>query len=215
MLSKIFKRNKTEVIKPFGPAKEPDVVSFTLCGFAEPDASALAREFSAIDQVEVVKGDILQTECDALVSPANSFGEMSGGLDAVIDDFYDGNAQQEALSRIRREFMGELPVGYSVVMNMSTSRFPYLILSPTMRIPGNVSDTVNAYLAMRATLVAIAKYNKSGSGKIRSVAIPCFCTGVGGMSITESAQQMRTAFENVVMGGWEKVKHPAMAPYAV
>ncbi|GAA3919106.1 hypothetical protein [Litoribacillus peritrichatus] len=68
--------------------------------------------------------------------------------------------------------------------------------------------------AEQGLLVCLAKHNASGGAKIRSIAIPSLCTGVGGMNETESAKQMKTAFENVVMDKWLSIKHPAMAPYA-
>jgi len=67
---------------------------------------------------------------------------------------------------------------------------------------------------MRGLLVELARYNSASNEKITSLAIPSFCTGVGGMGEKESATQMRVAFENVALNGWKNIKHPAMAPYA-
>ena len=217
MIDKIranLRKRKLSVLKPFGEHKCNDGVSFSVCGYTDSVADSLACEFASIDQVEIVKGDILNLECDALVSPANSFGEMSGGLDRAIDLFYDRTAQKTVVERIRSDYLGELPVGMAVTVQMQTKRFPHLIVAPTMRIPGNVSDSLNAYLAMRAVLVEIARFNRIKSHKISSVAIPSLCTGVGGMSPAESAKQMRVAFDNVALGGWTRVVHPAVAPFA-
>jgi len=212
-ISAYLRQRKIKVIKPFSVTTDNNAVRFTICGFSESVSHALFDEFQNIDQVEIVLGDILCLSCDALVSPANSFGEMSGGLDKAIDNFYKGRAQKEATKCIRNEFLGELPVGHAITINMNTDRFPFLLIAPTMRIPGSVSESTNAYLAMRGLLVAIAKHNSRSDAKISSVAIPSLCTGVGGMNEKESARQMKNAFDNVVMSGWESVKHPAMAPY--
>jgi len=83
-----------------------------------------------------------------------------------------------------------------------------------MRIPGNVSSSINAYLAMRALLIQVAQYNKTNIPKISNVAIPSLCTGVGGMHPIDSSEQMRTAFDNIVQERWRNIKHPAMAAYA-
>ena len=55
-------------------------------------ADRLAYHFHGVDAVEVVQGNLLDLDCDAIVSPANSFGDMGGGIDKAIDDFYGGEA---------------------------------------------------------------------------------------------------------------------------
>ena len=55
--------------------------------------------FAGVNCVEFVEGDICDVACDAVVSPANSFGFMDGGLDLAF-------VRQEAFRRIaprRRE----------------------------------------------------------------------------------------------------------------
>ncbi len=137
------------------------------------------------------------------------------GIDKAIDDYYQGKAQTEAVRLIREQYLGELPVGNGLILEMGGNGFPYLILAPTMRIPGNESNSINAYLAMmRGLLVAIARHNRNKERKIETVAIPSLCTGIGAMSVEESAEQMFTAFHNVVLSAWKSVKHPAMAPYS-
>jgi hypothetical protein len=84
-----------------------------------------------------------------------------------------------------------------------------------MRVPGRVDRSLNAYLSMRAALVAVLRHNALGHRAIRRLAVPGLCTGFGGMSAMESAGQMRTAYDNVVGGNWRRVVHPAMAPYAM
>jgi O-acetyl-ADP-ribose deacetylase (regulator of RNase III) len=40
--------------------------------------------FNAEEHVTIVEGDITTIECNAVVSPANSFGFMDGGLDYAL-----------------------------------------------------------------------------------------------------------------------------------
>ena len=104
----------------------------------------------------------------------------------------------------------------SVCRDVSTppcARFPYLIVAPTMRVPGNVSQSANAYLAMRALLVAVSNHNAVNAEKIHHLAIPSLCTGIGAMCAKESARQMRAGFDNIVCEGWRNILHPAMAPF--
>lgn len=52
--------------------------------------------------VRVVEGDILSLGVTAVVSPANSFGFMDGGLDALYTSFF-GPQLQQRLQRMIRE----------------------------------------------------------------------------------------------------------------
>ncbi len=179
-----------KLVKPFGKGVQPGTLRVRLCDTNAEMADAWLDRFYTVDAVEVLQGNLLDLDSEALVSPANSFGDMSGGLDKRIDDFYHGAAQQAVTDWIRRDFCGELPVGMALVVPMPTRRFPCLVVAPTMRIPGNVAQTINAYLAMRAALVAILRYNRENPRPIRSVAVSGLCTGVGGMACGEAARQM-------------------------
>ena len=203
------------VVKPFGHSHQSEQFLISLCDMSSEVTQALDRYFHDIDAVEILQGDILDLSCDALVSPANSFGDMGGGLDKAIDEFYERKAQKIVRTAITEQFFGELPVGNALILKMNTKQFPFLIVAPTMRVPGNVQETINAYLAMRAVLVAIIHHNRLSENTIQSVAIPGFCSGVGGMSPQESAGQMRTAYDVIIGEGWKKIIHPALAPYAM
>lgn len=189
-------------------------VRISFCDSNAGVAVAFAEAFADVGSVEVLEGNLLKLNCDAVVSPANSFGDMSGGIDKCIDDFHDGQAQDEVMRLIRECYCGEIPVGAAIVATLPVRRFRFVIAAPTMRIPSNVDGTINAYLAMRAVLVAVQRHNQGADDPIGSVAIPGMCTGVGGMSSQVAAEQMRTAFDNITTGRWQDVVHPAMAPYA-
>ncbi|MCE7993473.1 MAG: phosphatase [Roseivirga sp.] len=157
----------------------------------------------------------MKLKADAIVSPANSFGDMGGGIDKAIDDFYKGKAQKNAIENIRRDFLGELPVGSAIILRMDNRRLAHLIVAPTMRIPGNVSGTINAYLAMRAILVAVFKHNERTPPKIQHIVVPSLCTGVGRMPFVQSAHQMLKAYQNIILGQWKDVIHPSVAPFVM
>ena len=178
-------------------------------------ASALASAFADVDFVEVVCGDLLDASPDCVVCPGNSFGDMGGGFDKAVDDLHGGRAQPAVVQAIAQQFMGELPVGVGLVVDVpDAKRVRYLVMAPTMRVPGP-APVIGAYLATRGALVAISKFVAASNPAIRTVAIPGMCTGVGGMPFGESASQMRAAFASVLSGGWRQVAHPAMAPYAL
>ncbi len=209
-----IRRWRMKTLKPFGK-NASDGLRLHL-GDVNPDiARALAGAFASVDRVEVVEGNLLDLNCDAIVSPANSFGDMGGGIDKAIDDFHGGEAQKALTAAIAEHFFGELPVGSAVVLKLASRRLPFVVAAPTMRIPGNVAATINAYLAMRAALIAVLRHNAGGERKIGGLAVPGLCTGVGAMRYESAAEQMRTACDSVIGGLWRQVAHPAMAPYAL
>src|SRR4051812_41924042 len=88
-----IRRWRMKTIQPFG-RKSPDGIRISL-GDLNPDiAKALATAFAGADHVEVVQGNLLDLHCDGIVSPANSFGDMGGGIDKAFDDFHRGEAQR-------------------------------------------------------------------------------------------------------------------------
>src|SRR5262249_55714598 len=112
-------------------------------------------------------------------------------------------------------FYEELPVGSATIIEMRSERFRFLVMAPTMRVPSDSSGTINAYLAMRAALIAVLDYNKASAGRIASLAVPGLCTGVGWMSPDESASQIRAAHDMIINNNWQKIAHPAQTPLAL
>lgn len=215
-LAKALRRMRMKIVKPLGRNLPDGLVRVSFCDRNPEVARALAGHFQDIVGVEVLEGDLLDLECDAVVSPANSFGYMDGGIDKHIDRYYDGEAQRAVLALIADRFYGELPVGSAAVLGMATRRLPYVVVSPTMRVPGDdLGGTINAYLAMRAALAAILDQNRDGAGRIGSVAVPGLGTGVGGMATDESALQMRAAYDMILGGGWRSIEHPLQAPFVM
>lgn len=213
-LKRRARRRRMITLKYFGDISE-NTLRLSLGDLNTEVADRLAYYFQGLDHVEVAQGSLLNFECDAIVSPANSFGDMSGGIDKAIDDFYQGEAQRRITQVIRKEFYGELPVGLAIIVEMPSTRFPFVIAAPTMRIPGNVNGSINAYLAMRAVLVAVQKHNSFSEKRIRSIAISGLCTGVGGMTADDAAMQMRVAYNNILGEQWRNIVHPVQAPFVM
>ncbi|MFN8655588.1 MAG: macro domain-containing protein [Candidatus Obscuribacterales bacterium] len=153
--------------------------------------------FAGVENVTVRGGNILLTNADALVSPANSFGFMDGGIDWSISELFEWKIQALVQRVIADKHAGELVVGAAEIIPTGNAQFKFLVCAPTMRTPRPVPDSINAFLAMRATLLAIAAHNKISAEKIESVAVPGMCTGVGRMPFPRSAQQMRAAYDLV------------------
>lgn len=147
--------------------------------------------FAGVEDVTVRGGNLLLAQADALVSPADSFGFMDGGFDWSISELFEWKIQPLVQSVIRDKHGGELLVGLAEIVPTGKDNFRYLICAPTMRTPRNVADTLNAFLAMRATMLAVLAHNKTSSDQILSVAVPGMCTGIGRMPFERCARQMR------------------------
>jgi len=147
--------------------------------------------------VEIVLGDLNSIDCDTIVSPANSFGFMDGGIDYAISVRLGWDLQIKLQQVIQDLPEGELLVGNALIVETGDQTIPFLISAPTMRVPTNfnIATSINAYLAMKATLVKV----KSNSA-ITKVAIPGFCTGTGGMNKKIAAKQMFMAYKEIVSG---------------
>lgn len=161
-----------------------------------------------LDFVEVQHGNILDLTCDAVVSPANSFGFMDGGIDAA----YMWQFGEQIQTRVRRQIFdhhaGELLVGQADIVETGDANIPFLIAAPTMRVPMVLHDSINAYLAARAVFLLIRDgCFTSGSytgqriaDKVTTVAMPGLGTGVGRIGFATCARQVRAAIDDVLLG---------------
>lgn len=165
-----------------------------------PLCEAWSQAFASCKNVMVIEGDYFAQEADAMVSPAHSFGIMDGSLDGAIGDVLGGRVQDVIQTMILERHHGELPVGVCEIVSTGNSRWPYLAVAPTMRVPESVAHTLNTYLAFRAVLLAVRSHNQAGlTAPIGSLAVPGLGTGIGGMEAGRCAVQMRVAFGHVSM----------------
>ncbi len=158
--------------------------------------------FSDYGPWSVGSGDILRQKADAIVSPANSYGFMDGGIDLAYRNHF-GLGIQNRLQRYLEEFhAGFLPVGEAVVIRTANDRIPLMIVAPTMERPVDVSGTENAYRAMRAVFQCLRSYNAAarerGEPAIHRILVPGLATGIGRMRVDDSAGQMRRAVDEAL-----------------
>lgn len=158
-------------------------ITFYLRDINAPLVAAWSQYFADIPQVQPSVGHIFGVQADAIISPANSFGFMDGGIDLVYSRHFGWQLQERLQKLLRDEYEGELPVGMAVLLGTNDPELPYLISAPTMRAPANVSDTLNAYLAFRASLRVIRKHNAQFPGAIKSVICPGLATATGEMPV--------------------------------
>lgn len=151
---------------------------------------------SGLKDVEVFRGDILSLRVEAVVSPANSFGFMDGGIDTLYVRRFGKGIQSRLQKMIQHEpHHGELLVGGAILLPTGDESIPILISAPTMRVPMRLpEDTINPYLAARAALRVALRH------QVGRIAFPGLGTGVGRVPPEACARQVRKAIEDVVCG---------------
>jgi O-acetyl-ADP-ribose deacetylase (regulator of RNase III) len=155
---------------------------------------ALQDAFVDAPWCSIEQGDILDEKADAIVSPANSYGMMDGGIDLAYSLHFGWELQKHLQDEIGRSFDGFLPVGAAVVVPTNETRIPWLISAPTMETPQAIERTRNVFLAMRAVIKAAFLHNSkstsTGATPIHDILIPGLGTGIGEMDPIEAAAQM-------------------------
>ena len=128
---------------------------------------AFKKHFAKFPQVEVVFKRFEDTEFDCVVSAANSFGLMDGGVDQCITDYFGAQMMKRVQEKVLSEYYGEQPVGTSMIVrgneksvgHESGKKDKYVAHTPTMRIPMDINKTSYVYMAMKAMLIAVEKHN--------------------------------------------------------
>ncbi len=178
---------------------------------------ALKTAFGDVQNVNVVNGNICQGIANAVVTPGNSFGYSDGGCDGAINtwlssyDVQNDRIDVQVRNIIHEIYCGEQPVGACLFVPTKHPQVKWLLHVPTMKVPEDVSNTYNAYIAFRAVLVNLLNFNKQAKeeDKIRSVLCSGFCTAAGFMSANNSAQQMKMAWDSVLNNkndyNWKRV----------
>lgn len=169
-------------------------------------AAAFEYHFQNTENVEIIRRPFETVpEFDCMVSAANSFGLMDGGVDAAITAYFGTQLQKRIQQHILSEYLGEQPVGTAFVTETGNSQHPWLVHAPTMRVPLIIDGTDAVYNATRAALLAIFQHNKSAGEdrKIESVVFPAMGAGCGQVPPDSVARQMKLA--------WDSIRNPPKA----
>lgn len=134
------------------------------------------------------------------VSPANSLCFMDGCIDYALSRVIFPNIEKEVKTIVEKlgiiSIVGKpyLPIGSSIIINKGNKS---LVISPTMLLPQNVSNTKNAYYATMAILYNIL-INKKENIKEIDIIFTSFCCGYGKMEEDVSIQQIINGLKDYI-----------------
>lgn len=157
------------------------------------------KSFENYEEVEIINGYFEELEeFDCMVSAANSFGLMDGGVDYAIIKYFGTDLEKRVQQRIIEKYRGEQPVGTSMIVETNHAKHPFIAHTPTMRVPLKIARTDNVYKAMFAMLLSVHNHNVEveNSVKINIVACCGLGTATGRVSEEDAARQMQLAYKN-------------------
>jgi O-acetyl-ADP-ribose deacetylase (regulator of RNase III) len=165
-------------------------------------AQAWKEEFGKYENFEIHgPTDIFDHPGDAVVSPANSFGFMDGGIDLLYSMNMGWHLQENLQKKIYEEFNGELLVGQATTIPTGSEKYwKNLIVAPTMRVPLKLVGTPNVYLSAKAIFLE-AKKNPGWT-----IVCPGLGTGTGSVSPKDCAIRMRMAYEDFYLNQFQMPK---------
>jgi len=126
----------------------------------------------------LIRGDITQVDAEGVVNPANSLGEMGGGVAGLL--------RRKGGEVIEAEAMARAPIAVGSAVATGAGQLPFLrvIHAPTMERPAARTTADKVGMATRAAL-------KCGDeAGLLSLAFPGMGTGVGRVSPSEAARSM-------------------------
>ena len=154
---------------------------------------AMTEAFADVPEFNIAEGDIFSGGmADAIISPANSFGHMDGGIDARYVQHFGRTLQVALYDAVAMLPGGQIPLGSACIVPTGDDAIPYMISTPTMVFPGPVPFSNHAYRAFLAALVAARDRGFS------VLLCPGLATGTGRMPPEASALQMREAWRQFV-----------------
>lgn len=175
------------------------------------DAQGNYPDVQGYKDITVVKGDIkhhIFSGCyDAVLSPGNSFGMLTGGVDLAMAQCFGLQLEVRLASAIADCYDGELPIGSALAIRTVNPSCPWFVSAPTMRLPSVIEDSDVVYKAVWAArdrledefaeLLFNDEYADPPLDKERepfNVVTPCFGTGTGKVDPAVAARLMMRAW---------------------
>ncbi len=153
--------------------------------------------FKKYRNVHIVNSDIEsfcknnESKIECLVSPANSYGIMTGGFDEGLSNYLGRDFQLKVQQFIKENYRGEQPVGSSFIIDTDIKNIK-LIHTPTMQTPTIIKDDFLVYTCTRSTLLCAINNN------IKVLVMPAFGTETGGVCAKVAVKRMLDAYNQLL-----------------
>lgn len=140
------------------------------------------------DKIEILKGDITESNAEAIVNAANTELVLGSGVAGAIRKKGGPSIQAECSE------LGPIELGGAAVTGAGNLSAEYVIHAAGMRPGGRVS----AESLKNAAQNSLQKARENG---IKSLAFPAIGTGVGGFVVEECAQIMLSVCASFLKAG--------------
>jgi len=134
------------------------------------------------------------------ISPANSLCFMDGGIDYALSRIIFPGIEEKVKNIVKiigiKSIVNKpyLPIGSSIIIDDEETN-KSLVVSPTMLLPQNVSNTNNAYYATVTSLYNIIVNKKEVLDNV-DIIFTSLCCGYGKMNEDESIKQILEGIKN-------------------
>lgn len=185
-----------------------------LCDRNTPMCEAWARIFADRALCTVHMDDFFSVEADIMVSGGNSLGFLHEGLELAIALKLGPQMEGRLRETLLREHGGLLPVGQAVGLATEDPRWPLFFFAPTTWVPMDIDGTIHPYLAARAAFRLWQQQPDAGV-RVWHMLMPGLGTGPGRVPAQVCAQQMRRAYDEIILGRvrWDQPLEESVAEY--
>lgn len=162
--------------------------------------------FDGLPNVEIVNVSFQELPFfDCIVTAASSISHHHD-VDSQILNFFGEDVVDLLQKRIYTEYLGDQPIGTSLIVETNHPLHPFLAHTPSLRMDIARAGRDHVYHAMWSTFLAIRKHNQLHSHclhkQINIVAVPGLGTAYGRVSVDEVARQMCMAYQNFLYSSY-------------
>jgi O-acetyl-ADP-ribose deacetylase (regulator of RNase III) len=134
---------------------------------------------SVLEKIVLMKGDLTETDVDAIVNAANNDLQHGGGVAGAICRKGGRVIQDES------DAIGSIPIGGAAITSAGALKARYVIHAASMQLGGR--STAHALRSSTAHSLRIAAQKG-----LKTIAFPAVGTGVAGFPMDECAEIMHT-----------------------
>ncbi len=136
---------------------------------------------------------------DCVVTASSCLSSANNNIDAAVLRFSGEDVEELLQKGIQEEYLGDQPIGSSLIVEINYSLHPFIAHTPTLRMPISMAGKDHVYQGMWSTLLAIRQHNKCyyncSQKQVNIVTVPELGTSIGCVPIDEVARQISMAYQ--------------------